>query len=57
MTLLNHLKFVHYYVVYQKFIKICISLLVLLGLHINAPDEDQFDNFLKDFLLEKTSRK
>ena len=46
MKLLNH-----YYVVYQKFIKIC--LLALLGSYTNAIDEDQFGNDLKDFLLEK----
>ena len=43
----------NYYVVHQKFIKICISLLALLGSHINGIDEDQFDDGLKDFLLEK----
>ena len=43
----------NYYVVHQKFIKICISLLALLGSHINGIDEDQFDDDLKDFLLEK----
>ena len=41
------------YVVHQKFIKICISLLALLGSHKNGVDEDQFDDDLKDFLLEK----
>ena len=43
----------NYYVVYQKFIKICISLLALLGaLHVTK-DEDQFDIDLKYFLQEK----
>ena len=43
----------NYYVVYQKFIKVCISLLALLGnSHINK-DEDQFDRNLRDFLQEK----
>ena len=38
---------------YQKFIKIYISLLVLLaGLHLTK-DEDQFDIDLKDILQEK----
>ena len=39
-------------VVYQKFIKVCISLLALLGSHINK-DEDQFDTNLRDVLEEK----
>ena len=37
---------------YQKFIKVCISLLALLGSHINK-DEDQFDTNLRDVLEEK----
>ena len=37
---------------YQKFIKVCISLLALLGSHINK-DEDQFDTDLRDDLEEK----
>ena len=37
---------------YQKFIKVCISLLALLGSHINK-DEDQFDTNLRDILEEK----
>ena len=43
----------NYYVVYQKFIKVCISLLALLGgLHVTK-NEDQFGIDLKDFLQEK----
>ena len=42
----------NYYVVYQKFIKVCISLLALLRLHINR-DEDEFDIDIRDFLQEK----
>ena len=46
----------NYYVVYQKIIKICISLLVLLGgLHLTK-DEDQFDIDLKDIFQEKYSK-
>ena len=37
---------------YQKFIKVCISPLALLGSHINK-DEDEFDIDLRDFLQEK----
>ena len=37
---------------YQKFINVCISLLALLGSHINK-DEDQFDTNLRDILEEK----
>ena len=43
----------NYYVVYQKFIKICISLLAFLGGTHVTKDEDQFDIDLKDFLQEK----
>ena len=43
----------NYYLAYQKFIKIYISLLALSGSHINVIDEDQFNDDLKDFLLEK----
>ena len=43
----------NYYVVYPKFIKICISLLALLGGSYVTKDEDQFDIYLKDFLQEK----
>ena len=43
----------NYYVVYQKFIKISISLLALLGGTHVTKDEDQFDIDLKDFLQEK----
>ena len=51
----NHLKFVLYktYVVYQKFIKICISFLALFGGSHVTKNEDQFDIDLKDFLQEK----
>ena len=42
-----------YYAVYQKFIKICISLLALLGGSHLTKDEDQFDIEIKDFLQEK----
>ena len=38
---------------YQKFIKICISLLALLGGSHVTKDEDQFDIDVKDFLQEK----
>ena len=38
---------------YQKFIKICISLLALLGGSHVTKDEDQFDIDIKDFLQEK----
>ena len=39
----------NYYVVYEKFVKVCISLLALLGnSHINK-DEDQFDTNLEIF--------
>ena len=38
---------------YQKFIKICISPLALLGGSHVTKDEDQFDIDLKDFLQEK----
>ena len=38
----------NYYVVYQKFIKICINLLALLGgLHVTK-DEDQFETDLEE---------
>ena len=43
----------NYYVAYQKFIKICLSLVVLLGGSHVTKDEDQFDIDLKDFLQEK----
>ena len=43
----------NYYLAYQNFIKIYISLLALSRSHINAIDEDQFNDDLKDFLLEK----
>ena len=43
----------NYYVVYQKFIKICICILAFLGSSHVAKDEDQFDIDLKDFLQEK----
>ena len=43
----------NYYVVHQKFIKICISLSALLGGTHVTKDEDQFDIDLKDFLQEK----
>ena len=43
----------NYYVVYQKFIKICISLLALLGGSHVTKDEDQFDTYLRGFLQEK----
>ena len=43
----------NYYVVYQKFIKVCVSLLTLLGGSHVTKDEDQFDIDLKDFLQEK----
>ena len=42
----------NFYVVYQKFIKVCTSPLALLGSHINK-DEDEFDIDLRDFLQEK----
>ena len=38
---------------YQKFIKICISLLVLLGGSHITKDEDQFDIDRKGFLQDK----
>ena len=41
-----------YYETYQKFIKISVSLLPILGSNMNQ-DEDQFDLDLKDFLQEK----
>ena len=41
-----------HYEKYQKFIKICISLLYSFGSNMNQ-DEDQFDLDLKDFLQEK----
>ena len=40
------------YETYQKFIKVCISLLSIFGLNMNQ-DEDQFDQTLKDLLQEK----
>ena len=43
----------NYYVVYQKFIKICISLLALLGGSHLTKDEDLFDTDLREFLQEK----
>ena len=43
----------NYYVVYQKFIKICISLLALLGGSHVTKNEDQFDTYLRGFLQEK----
>ena len=43
----------NYFVVYQKFIKICISLLALLGGSHVTKDEDQFDIDVKDFLQKK----
>ena len=43
----------NYYVVHQKFIKICISLLALLGGSHVTKDEDQFNKDLKYFLQEK----
>ena len=43
-------------VVYQKIIKVCISLLALLGSHKNK-DEDQFDTNLRDGLEEKYPEK
>ena len=43
-----------HYEKYQKFIKICISLLYSFGSNMNQ-DEDQFDLDLKDFLQEKYS--
>ena len=39
--------------VYQKFIKICISLLALLGGSHITKDEDKFHIDLQDFLQEK----
>ena len=42
----------NYYVVYQKFIKVCISLLALLSSLINK-DKDKFDINLRDLLQEK----
>ena len=41
------------YVVYQKFIKICISVLALIGGSHVTKNEDQFEIDLKDFLQEK----
>ena len=49
-TLQNH------YVVYQKFIKICMTLLALLGGLYVTKDEDQLGTDLKDFLQEKYIR-
>ena len=43
----------NYYVMYQKFIKICINLLASLGDSHVTKDEDQFDIDIKDFLQEK----
>ena len=43
----------NYYVVHQKFIKICTSLLALLGGSHVTKDEDQFNKDLEDFLQEK----
>ena len=43
----------NYYVVYQKFVKICISLLALLGGSHVTKDEDQLDIDLKDVLQGK----
>ena len=40
-----------YYEAYQKFVKICISLLSIFGSNMNQ-DKDQFDLDLKDFLQE-----
>ena len=42
----------NYYVAYQKFIKICLSLVVLLGGSHVTKDEDQFDIDLKDISQE-----
>ena len=45
------------YVVFQKFIKIYISLLALLvGLHVTK-DGNQFERDLRDFLQEKKIQK
>ena len=46
----------NYYVVNQKFIKIYISLLALLGGWHVTKDEDQFDIDVKDFLQEEELR-
>ena len=43
----------NYHVVHEKFIKICISLLALLGGSHVTKDEDQFKKDLKYFLQEK----
>ena len=55
MKLLNHLKFVHYKTItyHIKILSKFICILALSGSHINAIDEDQFNDDLKDFLLEK----
>ena len=42
----------NYYVVYEKFIKVCIGLLALLGSHLNK-DEDEFEIDLRNFSQEK----
>ena len=41
-----------YHETYQNFIKVCISLLSIFGSNMNE-DEDQFDQSLEDFLLER----
>ena len=41
----------NYYLAYQKFIRICISLLTMLGSHTS--NEDNFDTDLKDFWQEQ----
>ena len=43
----------NYYVLYKKFIKICICILAFLGSSHVTKDENQFDIDLKDFLQEK----